>query len=78
MRRLQVIIFDMVGVLLFKKMNYTLKTKREINAEKIEKLYNHLDDKKLLLDLKLKVGLTTKKIKEALPYIPQKYEKFKE
>ncbi len=75
---IQGIIFDMVGVLLFKKINYTLKTKKEINAEKIEKLYNHLDDKKLLLNLKEKAGLTTKEIKEALPYIPRKYEKFKE
>ncbi len=78
MRRLQAIIFDMVGVLLFKKINYTPKTKKEINAEKIEKLYNHLDDKKLLLDLKEKAGLTTKEINEALVYIPRKYEKFKE
>lgn len=75
---IQAIIFDMVGVLLFKKINYTPKTKKEINAEKIEKLYNHLSDKELLLDLKEKAGLTTKEINEALPYIPQKYEKFKE
>lgn len=75
---IQAIIFDMVGVLLFKKVNYIPKTKKQINAEKIEKLYNHLDDKKLLLDLKEKAGLTTKEINEALPYIPQKYEKFKE
>ncbi|XOB42363.1 MAG: HAD-IA family hydrolase [Candidatus Nealsonbacteria bacterium] len=75
---IQAIIFDMVGVLLFKKINYTPKIKKQINAEKIEKLYNHLDDKKLLLDLKEKAGLTTKEINEALPYIPQKYEKFKE
>ena len=75
---IQAIVFDMVGVLLFKKINYTPKTKKQINARKIEKLYNHLDDKKLLLDSKEKAGLTTKEINEALPYIPRKYEKFKE
>ncbi len=75
---IQAIIFDMVGVLLFKKINYTPKTKKEINAEKIEKLYNHIDDKKLLLDLKEKAGLTTKEVDEALLYIPRKYEKFKD
>ncbi len=75
---IEAIIFDMVGVLLFKKIDYTPKTKKEINAEKIEKLYNHLDDRKLLLDLKEKAGLTDKEINEALPYIPRKYEKFKE
>ena len=75
---IEAIIFDMVGVLLFKKINYTPKTKKQINARKIEKLYNHLDDKKLLLDSREKAGLTTKEISEALPYIPRKYEKFKE
>ena len=75
---IQAIVFDMVGVLLFKKINYIPKTKKQINARKIEKLYNHLDDKKLLLDSREKAGLTTKEISEALPYIPRKYEKFKE
>lgn len=77
-QNIQAIIFDMVGVLLFKRENYTPKSKKEINAEKIEKLYNHLDDKKLLLDLKEKAGLTAKEVKEALPCIPKKYEEFKE
>ena len=75
---IQAIVFDMVGVLLFKKINYIPKTKKQINARKIEKLYNHVDDRKLLLDSKEKAGLTTKEINEALPYIPRKYEKFKE
>ncbi|MBD3208215.1 MAG: HAD-IA family hydrolase [Candidatus Nealsonbacteria bacterium] len=77
-RDIQAIIFDMVGVLLFKKGGYAPKSRGEINAEKIEKLYNHLDDEKLLSDLKEKVGFTDKEISEALPYIPQKYEKFEE
>ena len=72
------ILFDMVGVLLFKKRNYTPKSKEELNAERIEKLYNYLDDEKLLLDLKERAGLTSKEIDTALPYIPQKYERFKE
>ena len=75
---IQAILFDMVGVLLFKKNDYFPKTKEELNAEKIEGFYNHVDDEKLLKDLKEKAGLTDKEINEALPYIPRKYEKFKE
>ena len=75
--RIKAILFDMVGVLIFKKRNYFPKIKNQLNAEKIEKLYNHVDDEKLLLDIKEKLGLTAEEIKEALPYIPKKYEKFK-
>lgn len=74
----QAILFDMVGVLLFKKEQYKPKTKAGLNAEKIEKLYNNVDDKKLLKDIREKLDLTDKEINKALPYIPQKYEKFKE
>ena len=75
--RIKAILFDMVGVLIFKKRNYFPKIKNQLNAEKIEKLYNHVDDEKLLLDIKEKLGLTDREINEALPFIPQKYEKFK-
>ena len=75
---IRAILFDMVGVLLFKKKGFIPKTKEELNAEKIEQLYNNVDDKKLLLDIKSKLGLTDKEIKKALAYIPEKYEKFEE
>ena len=75
---IQAVLFDMVGVLLFKKKDYSLKTKEELNAEKIEKLYNHVDDKKLLFNIKRKLGLTDEEIKKALVCIPEKYEKFEE
>jgi epoxide hydrolase-like predicted phosphatase len=68
----------MVGVLLFKKKGYIPKTKGELDAEKIEKLYNNVDDKKLLADIKSRLGLTDKEISKALACIPEKYEKFKE
>ncbi len=73
---IKAIIFDMVGVLLFKKNNYIPKSNAQINAEKIERLYNHTDDQKLLLDIKEKLKLTDNEIKKAIPYIPEKYEKF--
>lgn len=76
--KIRAILFDMVGVLLFKKKGYIPKTKEELNAEKIEKLYNNVDDKKLLLDIKSKLGLSDKEISEALACIPKKYEKFEE
>jgi len=75
---IKAILFDMVGVLLFKKKGYIPKIREELNAEKIEKLYNNVDDKKLLLDIKNKLGLTDKEIKKALTRIPEKYEKFEE
>jgi len=75
---IEAILFDMVGVLLFKKGNYAPKTKEEVTAEKIEELYNHLDDKKLLSDLKNKLRLTNEEISKALPYIPKKYERSNE
>jgi putative hydrolase of the HAD superfamily len=78
MNNIRAIIFDLVGVLVFKNENYIPKTKEQLNAEKIEKLYNHLDDKKILSDIKEKLGLSSKEINEALSYIPQKYEKNKE
>jgi len=77
-KKIRAILFDMVGVLLFKKKGYIPKTKKELNAEKIEKLYNNVDDKKLLLDIKNKLGLTDEEIKKALARIPEKYEKLKE
>jgi epoxide hydrolase-like predicted phosphatase len=75
--KIKAILFDLVGVLVFKRRNYFPESKKQLNAEKIEKLYNHLSDEKLLLDIREKLGLTAKEINEALPYIPQKYKKFK-
>lgn len=73
---IKAILFDMVGVLLFKKNNYLPKTSAQINADKIERLYNHTDDRKLLHDIKDKLKLTDSEIKDALCCIPEKYEKF--
>lgn len=75
---IKAILLDMVGVLLFKKKGCIPKTKEEIDAEKIEKLYNHIDDKKFLSDIKSKLELSDKEIKRALARIPEKYEKFEE
>jgi len=75
---LKAILFDMVGVLIFKKDGYIPKTVDEFNALKIEKLYNHVDDQKLLKDIKQKLHLSDKKIKKALPFIPAKFEIFPE
>jgi len=75
---IRAILFDMVGVLLFKKKQYVPKTRTELNAKKIEGLYNNINDKQLLKDIKEKLDLTDREIDEALPHIPQKYEKFNE
>ena len=78
MNNIQAIIFDLVGVLVFKNENYIPKTKEQLNAEKIEKLYNHLDDKKFLSDIREKLVLADEEIEKALACIPQKYEKNEE
>src|SRR3989337_2960673 len=75
---LKAMLFDMVGVLIFKKDGYIPKTVDEFNALKIEKLYNHVDDQKLLKDIKQKLHLSDKKIKKALPFIPATFEIFPE
>ena len=36
-KKIEAILFDMVGVLLFKKRGYSPKSKEQLNAEKIEK-----------------------------------------
>jgi len=72
------ILFDMVGVLLFKKDGYIPKTKEQLNAEEIERLYNHIDDQRLLRDIKEKLCLTESEINQALEVIPQKYKKYQE
>lgn len=76
-RSISTILFDMVGVLLFQKDTYKPRTINEINANNIEKLYNHVDDLLLIKDIKKKLHLADKQIEEALPYIPEKFEKFK-
>jgi len=68
----------MVGVLVFKKLNYSAFTINQINADKIEKLYNHIDDQKLLTDIKENLNLGKEELEKALCYIPAKYEKFPE
>lgn len=75
-KNIRTILFDMVGVLLIKDEGYVPKTKEEINARKIEKLYNHLNDQKLLSDIKEKLGLNIEEINKSLKYIPERYKKF--
>lgn len=75
---IKAILFDMVGVLVFKKEDYVPKTTDEINAENIEKLFNHVDDKKLIRDIKEKLGLTDDEINEAAKVIPERFEQFKD
>lgn len=75
---IKAILFDMVGVLIFKKENWIPKNKEEINANNIEKLFNHLDDQKLLSDIKNILNLNTKEIQTAIKVIPNKYEKYKD
>ncbi len=74
--KIKAILFDMVGVLLVKKKNYTPKTKNELNARRIEKLYNHVDDEKLLSEVRSKLNLTKEEINKALPFIPEKFEEY--
>lgn len=73
---IKAILFDMVGVLVFKKEDCVPKTREEIDAENIEKLFNHLDDQKLLSDIKNNLGLSINEIQAASKVIPDKYEKF--
>lgn len=73
---IKAILFDMVGVLFFKKDGYVPKNREEIDAENIEKLFNHLDDQKLLSDVKKTLGLSINEIQAASKTTPNKYEKF--
>lgn len=73
---LKAILFDLVGVLVFKKEGYTPKTPNEINTKNIENLFNHLDDKKLISDTKEKLKLSDEEIERAVRLIPEKYDKF--
>lgn len=75
---IKAILFDMVGVLVFKKDGYTPKTPDEINTQNIENLFNHLDDKKLISDIKEKLKLSDEEIERAVRLIPEKYEKFED
>lgn len=74
--KIKAILFDLVGVLVFKREGYIPTTPNEINAQNIENLFNHIDDQKLLRDIKDKLDLNDGEIKKALPYIPSKFEKF--
>lgn len=73
---IKAILFDMVGVLVFKKEDYSSKTADEINAQNIENLFNHLDDEKLIKDIREKLKLNDEEIEKAIPLIPAKFEKF--
>lgn len=75
---IKAILFDMVGVLVFKKIGYTPKTPDEINSQNIEAMFNHLDDKKLVRDIKEKLKLKDEEIERAVHLIPEKYEKFED
>ena len=74
--KIKTILFDLVGVLVFKKDNYVATSSDEINAQNIENLFNHIDDQKLFIDIKEKLNLNNDEIKKALPCIPSKFEKF--
>jgi len=77
-KNIKAILFDLVGVLVFKKEDYIPTTSDEINAQNIESLFNHLDDKKLIKDVKEKLKLSDDEIQTAVRLIPEKYEKFDE
>ena len=68
----------MVGVLVFKKEGYIPNTPDEINTQNIESLFNHVDDKKLISDIKEKLKLSDEEIERATRLIPEKYEKFED
>ncbi len=74
--KFRAILFDMVGVLVFKKDGYSPKTPDEVNAQSIENLFNHLDDEKLFQDIKEKLKLSVEEVEGAIPLIPAKFEKF--
>lgn len=73
---IKAILFDLVGVLVFKKEGYIATSPDEINAQNIEDLFNHIDDQRLFKDIKEKLNLNDDEIKKALPYIPAKFERF--
>lgn len=75
---IKAILFDMVGVLVFKKDNYIPETTDEKNAENIEKLFNHVDDQKLLMDIKEQLKLSDDEIKNATKIIPERFERFED
>jgi len=66
----------MVGVLLFRDNAHTPVTSDQHNAEAIVGLYNHVDDRRLLADVREKLLLTDEEIGRALPHIPDGYELF--
>ena len=74
--KIRAILFDLVGVLVFKKEGCIANSLDGINAQNIESLFNHTDDAKLLKDIKKKLNLNEEEIQKALPYIPVKFEKF--
>jgi len=73
---IKAILFDMVGVLVFKKDDYTPQTSDEINTENIERLFNHVDDKKLIKDIKEQLELTDDEIDRAVKIMPERFERF--
>jgi FMN phosphatase YigB (HAD superfamily) len=73
---IKAILFDMVGVLFFVRAGLVATTTDEINANQIEKMFNHLDDDQLLADIKQQLRLTEAEIQRALPHIPEQYHRF--
>ena len=69
-KKIKAILFDMVGVLLFVKKDFTPSTRDEINASNIEKLYNHIDDQKLVEDINKQLKLSDYELEKALKQIP--------
>lgn len=68
----------MIGVLVFKKKDYIPKTTDEINTENIEKLFNHVDDAKLIKDVKRELKLNDDEIERAARVIPERFERFED
>lgn len=75
---IKAILFDMVGVLVFKKKDYIPKTTDEINTENIEKLFNHVDDAKLIKDVKRELKLNDDEIERAAKIMPERFERFED
>lgn len=77
-KHVRAILFDLVGVLVFVRNGYKPKTENERNAAKIEKLFNHVNDRKLIVEIKSHFNLRDDEISAALPCIPGKFDMYNE
>lgn len=74
--RFEAILFDMVGVLVTPKKNYYPETVAQKHARQIEQLFNHLDDTKLIKNVKEKLHLNNQEIEAAARVISKRFEKY--